>query len=839
MTKRSLLPLALVLEVWGVLTAGIPVAAAAGPARPPIGFDALLGFDQLPLLADRPAYQDSSYSRKNVNQDAGNFLRVEPNGDQVLTDTDGPGVIYRLWSTGVVGMQMSRNCRLRFYFDHEATARLDLSMSELFGDKGSQWPFVPPLSVTFQSGRGGGEGPCNLCYVPIPFAKHLKIVGRNVMFYHVDYHKLPPGTPLESFSLELARKNRKAIDEAAAQWKQVGRRPGGAGGQKFQQLVDLTLAPGQSRQIRCQGEGMLGTLAVKLAQPTAKLLRTVALEIAFEDEKNICVRAPLGDFFGSGCGDRRFKSLPCGMTEGGYYSYWPMPFRKAAVVTLRNDGPQPVKVESLRIGTLLGPQPAEAGYFHARYVEDLDVPIGEDYHILRVSGRGKFVGTNVSMQNARGATGIFFLEGDEKIYVDGEKWPSRWLGTGAEDYFNGAYFWNAPNKAAMARPCGGLTFLDWGIGRVCAYRWHVLDFISFQKSIRVDLEHGGVSECPTRYASVAYYYLDKPASQPPLPDLARRLPRTPLPPAPKYLCCEPTGAPTLRGKPLIARAFSKLDAEFDSTDKVFCGRGRAGDQVELSLNVPGKDEFKPVLFLSGGPGYAAVAVSVDGKPAGTVNARRAAFTPWFAAELKPMRLSGGTHKLTLKLANPPAAPGAKPGEAPAGGGTDLAVGLVAVQLRPSSRFVNQWSVVGNWPCPKKGGWRQSYEPEKNQDLSTVYRLPKGGQARWREVARERVGLAGGDWLVAYGLTYIHSPDDRSIALFITKDDGMKIWVNDDVVFDRNTWSHAFADQFFCTAKLRKGWNKVLVKCANWGGAWGFALRPGDPGRELRFARTPE
>ena len=116
-------------------------------------------------------------------------------------------------------------------------------------------------------------------------------------------------------------------------------------------------------------------------------------------------------------------------------------------------------------------------------MENHDIPLGEDYHILQVNGRGKFVGTNVTMQNARGGTGIFFLEGDEKIYADGEKWPSRWLGTGTEDYFNGAYFWNAPNKAALARPYGGLTFLDWGIGRVCAYRWHITDFISFEKNL--------------------------------------------------------------------------------------------------------------------------------------------------------------------------------------------------------------------------------------------------------------------------------------------------------------------------------------------------------------------
>ncbi len=88
------------------------------------------------------------------------------------------------------------------------------------------------------------------------------------------------------------------------------------------------------------------------------------------------------------------------------------------------------------------------------------------------------------------------------------------------------------------------------------------------------------------------------------------------------------------------------------------------------------------------------------------------------------------------------------------------------------------------------------------------------------------------------VTYVYSPTDRDTAFFLAKDDGLKVWVNDRVVFDQNTWSHGYVDQFFCQAHLNKGWNKVLVKCANWNGAWAFAVRPGDPKRELRFSRQP-
>ncbi|MBN1419827.1 MAG: DUF2961 domain-containing protein [Planctomycetes bacterium] len=823
------------------MTLSLAIALAFGSASraapgarpietPPIGFEALLGFDALPLLADRPAFQDSSYHRDDINADAGNFIRVEPNGDQVLTDTDGPGVIYRTWSTGVVGMQMSKDCRLRFFFDGEADPRLDLSMAELFGAEASRWPFVPPLSVTFESGVGGGEGPCNLCYVPIPFAKHIKIVGRNVMFYHVDYQKLPAGTPVESFSFALAEKHRAALEKAAAQWERIPARPGGKDGDETKTLDAFDLAPGATRAIAVEGEGMVSAIRVKIAEPAPRVLRGIALEIAFDGMDAPCVRVPIGDFFGSGCGDRRFETIPCGMTDDGYYAYWPMPFRRSARVSLRNGLSSAARILSLAVSWLERPVPANAGYFHARYVQDPDIAMRKDYRILEVAGHGKFVGTNVTMQNARGAQGIFFLEGDEKIYVDGEAYPSRWLGTGTEDYFNGSYFWNAPKKDVMVRPYGGLTFLDWGIGRVCAYRWHVTDFIPFAKEIRVDLEHGGVSDWPGNYQSVAYYYLEKPAPQPPLPALAARLPRTPLPAAPKDQSCEIVAGATLGGKPLAAVAIPDLDPEYESSDSILVGRGKPGDVARIPLRVPGVDDFGIVIFLAGGPDYDKVEVALDGTKVGEIDARRPGFTPWFSTEFPPRRIAGGVHALELTLAG---------GETASGSAPDLAVGVVAVQLRPKSRLIDAWSVVGNWPCPKEGGWEVANEPERNPDLDATYTLPNGTEVRWREHEGDFVGLGGGDWLVAYGLTYIHSPDDRTVACFIAKDDGLKIWVNDEVAYDQNTWSHSWLDQFFCTMHLKKGWNRVLVKCYNWSGAWAFALRPGDPEKGLRYARKPE
>ena len=55
---------------WAVVlvagAVGLPPGLQANDALPPIGYEALLHLDQLPLLADWPAYQDSSTVHREV-----------------------------------------------------------------------------------------------------------------------------------------------------------------------------------------------------------------------------------------------------------------------------------------------------------------------------------------------------------------------------------------------------------------------------------------------------------------------------------------------------------------------------------------------------------------------------------------------------------------------------------------------------------------------------------------------------------------------------------------------------------------------------------------------------
>ena len=93
--------------------------------------------------------------------------------------------------------------------------------------------------------------------------------------------------------------------------------------------------------------------------------------------------------------------------------------------------------------------------------------------------------------------GGWWGEGDEKFFVDGEKFPST-IGTGSEDYFG--YAWCSPQLFQNAyhnqtRNDGNNR------GHVSVNRWHIADNVPFQKSFEGCIEKYYPNDRPTLYAA--------------------------------------------------------------------------------------------------------------------------------------------------------------------------------------------------------------------------------------------------------------------------------------------------------------------------------------------------
>src|SRR5262249_58976367 len=102
-----------------------------------------------------------------------------------------------------------------------------------------------------------------------------------------------------------------------------------------------------------------------------------------------------------------------------------------------------------------------------------------NYTWLEATGHGHFVGVTMSvLQNQDDWWG----EGDDMFFVDGESLPSI-NGTGAEDYFLGAWGFSAGPFAygLMGVPVKGAELAG---SRSSVYRFHLDSPIPFTKSLR-------------------------------------------------------------------------------------------------------------------------------------------------------------------------------------------------------------------------------------------------------------------------------------------------------------------------------------------------------------------
>ncbi len=241
------------------------------------------------------------------------------------------------------------------------------------------------------------------------------------------------------------------------------------------------------------------------------------LRMYWDGDERPAVEAPVGDFFTCGFGKRsEVISLPVIVEDADSYNcFWHMPFRKHARIEIVNQSAKPISLLYYNIDWIKKESlPENTPYFYAQYRQEYPVEQGKDYLILDTNGKGHYVGTVLSVRTRSPA---WFGEGDEKVYINGEKEASIW-GTGTEDYFLSAW-----GLKTTSTPYFGVPYFDqWGIvgSHTCAYRWHLQDPLVFEKSIRVTIEHFGWmspdenpdyksnswNERQDDYSSVAFWY---------------------------------------------------------------------------------------------------------------------------------------------------------------------------------------------------------------------------------------------------------------------------------------------------------------------------------------------
>ena len=475
--------------------------------------------------------QFSSYDRESdtaggkgwfANSDYTQFVGIDTSAgrkEYILLDSDGPGAVVRWWMT--FSGSGTHDGIIRIYIDNDENPVIEDNVLKVVS---GHLLAGEPLSSSVSQESNLFQRGYNL-YLPIPYSKHCRITyqcdsiiitpdsRKPSVYYNICYREYETGAKVVSFSInELANAKEliKRTNETLIASNTI-LSPG-----KIEPFIsEGSISPNDSlSQIISQRSSAISKIKLKLsAVDTEFALRSTVLKITFDGLKTVWV--PAGDFFGTGY--RKTTSATWNsMVDKNFEmeSYWLMPFKKNCTVTLINFGNQIVKAD-INIEVSSYRWDKNSMYFGASWHEYNKIStagaestggtgLHRDINFADIKGKGVYAGDAITVYNTVKA---WWGEGDEKIFVDGESFPSS-IGTGTEDYYG--YAWCRPEYFShpfIAQPIGNGNFYP---GLTINMRYRNLDAIPFKSSISSNIELWHWLPAEINYALTTYWYITPP-----------------------------------------------------------------------------------------------------------------------------------------------------------------------------------------------------------------------------------------------------------------------------------------------------------------------------------------
>lgn len=431
----------------------------------------------------------------------------EGNGEYLIADVKGPGAIVRLWTASITG-------KIQLYIDKLGTPLYEGLADNFFRRAYDSFPGKEMLNAQdFDSTVYQRDA----CYAPICFSKRMRLVWignlQTIHFYQMGVRLYDLGTKVISFSPEdlvtygdtINRVTRALSDpdeylELRSKESAIPFR--------------FTLNPSMQIEIlSLKGPRAIETFTIQVsAKNMDKALRQTLLNILCDDHPWGQIQSPIGDFFGAAPGINPYQSLPFTVRpDGTMICRFVMPFRKSCKIMIENRGDQPFRVEGSALLLDYAWDENRSMHFRARWRVDHNMIASnkavQDLPFLIAHGQGLYVGSTSYLLNPNNIPtpyGSWWGEGDEKVFIDNDVVPSI-FGTGSEDYYN--YSWSSPDIFYF--PYCGQPRNDGpgNRGFVTNFRWHILDPLPFQNTIRFTMELNSHEPTPgLSYARIGYHY---------------------------------------------------------------------------------------------------------------------------------------------------------------------------------------------------------------------------------------------------------------------------------------------------------------------------------------------
>ncbi len=238
-----------------------------------------------------------------------------------------------------------------------------------------------------------------------------------------------------------------------------------------------------------QGQGIINRIWFTINDRSLIMLRSLKIEMFWDNETKPAVSVPLADFFGLGQGMVKFENEFFANPEGrSFNSFIPMPFKKAAKIVITNDGDKKLNNIFFDVDySLLKNWNDDFLYFHAFWGRDTATTPGKDFELLpHITGKGRILGTHVVVNANPLYRKSWWGEGEVKMYIDNDSGFPTLVGTGTEDYIGTAWGQGAFNN----RYTGCLTAND-TLDKWSFYRYHVPDPVYFSSGIKITLQQIG------------------------------------------------------------------------------------------------------------------------------------------------------------------------------------------------------------------------------------------------------------------------------------------------------------------------------------------------------------
>lgn len=599
--------------------------------------------------------QASSYDRKQVdpkdlstwfaNEDYGQFIRTEDHQGRkewVVMDQAGPGAITRIWTPLLAEKD---KMIVRFYFDGNDKPTIEEPFNDLM--RGRR-PIKPPFAYIAWPDAGVADGVGADCYFPIPFAKGCKVTFSEVPFYYAfSSRTYASDTPVTSFTWDDFDRQKPLAAKVAAslgKWKPESSPAPTAQGE---------LQSGKSVLFNLP-EGSHSVTEIQLRVPanvSPQALRSTVISIRADGEQTVW--CPVGEFFGCGVTLKplwdRFRRVEA---DGTMTARWPMPYQKHARVEVLNLGSESLPVR-LQVHTTPYKWTTKSLHFHStwRFQDPIPTQPRSDWNYVEASGQGHYVGDTLTVMNP---TAAWYGEGDERVYVDGEKFPSS-LGTGTEDYYG--YAWGMDkhwSSAYMSMPLRGRKGRENWTGFTTTSRVRGLDLVPFTSKLKFDMEIWHWADCSVAYSAASFWYGKPGVSSNITPDAeaASRELRTASTGIKGAIECETMTVDEKSADIEIGTQNAGLTSgTWSGGEQLFVQAKRVGDYVVLGFDVPKGGTYNLKLYGTRSYDYGVIQPSIDKQKLETIDLWSEKAVATGALDLGRFELTEGHHQFRVEVVN--------------------------------------------------------------------------------------------------------------------------------------------------------------------------------------------